>query len=396
MHPASKNTVFSTVGGWHRYVRTNYRETHMISCFKEKALQMSRNFIKSKMKNDKINNEKKNSTHIELTKIIWLPFIIIFPTAAFAIGMVDTEPNSAWTYTGWACDPSTPGYQSEVQARRDDGKFLGRVIADLPQKAATPPVCSSPHGVHGFKLDIERKPEWADDKKHDVTLYSIDHKGKQTPFHTFSAQFSTSSDNVVPPKIPGDIVGRELDAPELGKIGHLGIWDGSQVIEVLNEGSGSKVFRKSWDDFKSRSKTWDTIHPKYPEHAIKSCWLQTCDINPDRSERRVSALQAVIYRANQVYMIGADYSYTVIFTTAEPAMVDYKDSRWKRRAIRGKYRSDVFIYDAFRASTDIDNAGIFPYRTAYNMSWSWREKVSSLYGIALTLPYKLREKISNF
>lgn len=110
----------------------------------------------------------------------------------------------------------------------------------------------------------------------------------------------------------------------------------------------------------------------------------------------VSAQQAVVYRALQIYQIGADYSYTLVFTTAEPFMRDAKEPAWRREAIRGKYRSDVFIYDAFRASTDIAHSGIFPYREVYGMPHSWRDKVSSLYGMALTLPYKMFEKIREF
>ena len=328
----------------------------------------------------------------------WTFLLLSVPSAVQAIGRGEAESSSAWTYSGWACDSSAPGYQSVVQARRDDGVLLGRVVADRRSKVTVPGICDSSHEFHGFKLDITRKPDWVDGKPHEVTLFSVGANGVPTPFYTSSAIFSSSVDGVEPPRDMGDIVGRDLDYAKLGSIGHLGIWDGSKVLEILNEEkSSNKVFRNSWEDFKSRTSAWNTAHPKYPGHKVKSCWNSVCDVNPGRpGEIVISAQQAVVYRASQVYMIGSDYSYTVAFTTAEPAMIDFKEPSWKRGVIKGTYRSDTFIYDAFRASTDITLSGIFPYRQVYGMQNSWRDKVHSLYGMALVLPYKMMEKIREF
>lgn len=268
--------------------------------------------------------------------------------------------------SGWACDPSTPGKQTEVQAKRDDGQFLGRVIADRPRDSAIPSDCSSPHGEHGFRLDVARKPEWADGKTHNVTLYSVDRAGNSAPFHTFTTLFAAAPADVVePPRYPGDIVGRDLVSEHdiAKRLGHLGVWDGEMVVEVLNEGNGSKVFRKTWEDFKSRSATWNTAHPRYPIHTIQTCWNEKCDVNSNQpGEARVSAQMAVVRRAQQVHKIGAEYTLNVVFRTAEPEIFDFTSPGLRRKAIWGKYRSDAFIFDAFRASTDIDNTGIFPYR----------------------------------
>lgn len=337
-------------------------------------------------------------THAAGKTLAGFSLAILSCSGVHALGVADTNQISAWKYSGWACNPSVPGHQIEVQARRDDGAFLGRVIADRPIGSAAPSGCSSPHGAHGFELDVAQKPQLADGKTHSVTLYSVDHLGEATPFHTFSTMFAAApADNVEPPRAPGDVVGRDLALPVVGGLGHLGIWDGKAVIEILNEGNDSKVFKKSWDDFKSRSPTWNTAHPRYPGHTIQTCWSKVCDVNSNRpGESRVSAQMAVVNRAQQVYLIGADYSYTIDFTTAEPNLFDYTDPSWHKRAVRGKYRSDAFIYDAFRASTDLENAGIFPYRQVFNMSDSWRAKVSGMYHFAAVLPYKMMEKIRAF
>lgn len=131
--------------------------------------------------------------------IAGLSFAIFSFSSVHAMGMVDTEPTSAWSYSGWACDPSIPGKQTEVQAKRDDGQFLGRVIADRPRDSAIPSDCSSPHGEHGFRLDVARKPEWADGKTHNVTLYSVDRAGNSAPFHTFTTLFAAAPADVVEP-----------------------------------------------------------------------------------------------------------------------------------------------------------------------------------------------------
>jgi hypothetical protein len=318
---------------------------------------------------------------------------------AFALGTGYIDAASAWSYSGWACDPPAPGYQVAVHAWRDDGKFLGGVGAVIQREAAVGAACGSPHSAHGFQLTIEQKPELMDGKFHNVTLYTLDHAGNPAPFPggPVRVQFPGSSNNAAAPRTPGDVVGRELAQPGLGWTGHTGLWDGSRVIEMLNEGSGNRVFTNTWENFKSRDAvTWNTAYPNYPAHTVKSCWNATCDINSNRPDQQlVSSQQAVVRRAFQVYLIGADYTLTTYYTNAEPAMTDYTSSGWRRPPIRGQYRCDTFLYDAFRASTDILLSGVFPWRDIYNMPGSWRDKVSSLLS-GVILPSNMLEKIRAF
>jgi len=329
-------------------------------------------------------------------KIVCLILAMLSPFSVYALGVGTTDSGSAWTYSGWVCDPAVPGYQSEVQAKRDDGEVLGRVVAGDVHETSMPSACRSSHNAHGFRLDIEQKARWADGKYHDVTLYSVDPAGNKTPFSTFSVQFSSSAEDVPSPRAAGDIVGRELDYKKAAFSGHIGIWDGAKVIEVLDEKGASKVYRNSWENFKSRSKVWNTVHPNYPMHTIETCWAHTCDVNLQQSGGlRVSAQQAVILRATQIYMIGADYTLGLYFTAAEPELRNHRESQWRKSAVRGMYRCDTFVYDAFVATTD-KLSFLNPPRYVYNMDKSWKENVSSLYGFALTLPSSMLEKIRNF
>ena len=48
----------------------------------------------------------------------------------------------------------------------------------------------------------------------------------------------------------------------LGIAGHIGIFDGNQVIQAMSE---SLVIQKvSWENFKSQSQPWDTVTVNYP------------------------------------------------------------------------------------------------------------------------------------
>jgi hypothetical protein len=355
-------------------------------------------FFRSIARGPGINKYFEISRHKILQRFSVGIFILLFlPFAAYALAMGEIHSDSAWKYVGWACDSSAPGYQAVVEARRDDGVMLGRVVADRNSVTAISRDCASPHEFHGFELYVERKPEWVDGKVHEVIVYAIDQEEMPTRLNSFFVEFSGISVDVQSPKNAGDIVGRDLNYGQLGWLGHIGIWDGSHVIEVLNDNGSNKVFKNTWDNFKSRSSVWDTVTPRYPAHTIRTCWAYECDVNSNYSGGiKVSPAQAVVYRASQVQMIGSDYTVTVAFTTAEPAMIDYKQPGWKRKSLRGTYRCDTFVYDAFRASTDLDNSGVFPYREVYGMDGSWRRKVSGLYGFSVMLPTKVIEKIKSF
>lgn len=189
---------------------------------------------------------------ILLGSAVGISIFLSLPFAAHALGMGEVQSESAWKYVGWACDSSAPGYQSVVQAKRDDGVLLGRVVADRTTTTAIPHECGSPHEFHGFKLYVERKPEWVDGKVHEVIIYSVDQKKNSTKLKSFMLEFSGVSSDVQSPKNMGDIVGRDLNVSNLGAIGHLGIWDGSRVVEVVNEDKGpNKFFINTWDEFHS-------------------------------------------------------------------------------------------------------------------------------------------------
>lgn len=138
------------------------------------------------------------------------------------------------------------------------------------------------------------------------------------------------------PTNAADVVARDLAYPVLGSLGHLGIWTGSQVIEVVNQ-SGNAVRYASWDSFRTATTLWSTAHPNIPGHKIYYCFATTCNYQPTSG---IAARTAVIQRANQIRLLGADYTVTSQWRWALPAEPGYP-------AQRGVYRCDTFVADSF-------------------------------------------------
>jgi hypothetical protein len=64
------------------------------------------------------------------------------------------------------------------------------------------------------------------------------------------------------PKESGDVLGRDLSITGLGWAGHVGIWTGSKVLEVLNVEDGKAVQQNSLSSFKKASNYWGAKYGK--------------------------------------------------------------------------------------------------------------------------------------
>jgi hypothetical protein len=72
------------------------------------------------------------------------------------------------------------------------------------------------------------------------------------------------------PKKTGDVLGRDLNIKGLGWIGHVGMWSGGAVIEVLNEEKVIQINKLS--NFKERSNYWGA---RYGVGDEKDLWKVT-------------------------------------------------------------------------------------------------------------------------
>lgn len=121
------------------------------------------------------------------------------------------------------------------------------------------------------------------------------------------------------------------------------MWTGSNIAEVVS-GSTNAVRYVSWQAFKTASTPWATARPNVPNHLIYYCFTAFCQYyNGSNFTNGISARMAIAGRANQIYLVGADYTLAGTYTIAEAAYPD-------RPATRGTYRCDTFIVDVF-AST---------------------------------------------
>lgn len=279
------------------------------------------------------------------------------------------------------CDPTLPGQQLAIQAWRDDGKLIGTTIASLPREQAVGTACNSPHSAHGFVLVVQNDPSLLDNKWHDVRLVTAGPNSTVVPLNNSPVRifFEGQPNNSLPPANPGDVVARDLDSQVFSDLGHIGIWDGSYVIEMLNGGINNNfVNMNSWEDFKLRQKTWDSIRVNYSDsHVIRSCWGAVCDFLPGNGHVYLPARQAVAQRAFQVFLIGASYTATALVVVAEPQMTE-KPTSYRRPAVRGMYRCDTFVIDAFKTTTVLNNNVYHPIRSETNPPHGWANKISAM------------------
>ena len=149
------------------------------------------------------------------------------------------------------------------------------------------------------------------------------------------------------PQLAGDVVGRDLAISGLGSLGHTGMFDGSSVVEVLDEGSNA-IRYESLASFKARSTYWGTASPNNPNHLLNKCFKTAC-LQPADFED-IGARMALVKRAFQAYLIGADYTYGQHYTSAQPLV-------WGRVAQRGLYRCDTFIINVYEKTADDEGVG---------------------------------------
>lgn len=152
------------------------------------------------------------------------------------------------------------------------------------------------------------------------------------------------------PASPADIVGRDLDLFGLGHVGHVGIWTGEHVIEALNIG-GNAININSLADFKSRTRYWGAAFLAGLENLApqRMCTDAACSYVITLNTR-----DAVVHNASLIQKIGADYTIADGYISARPACLPPACSRF-RHPVRGLYRCDKFVIDAF---SPVSNANL--------------------------------------
>lgn len=137
------------------------------------------------------------------------------------------------------------------------------------------------------------------------------------------------------PRSTGDVVGRDLNVWGAGGLGHVGIWDGSRVLEVLDK---SPVIQKnSLSNFKNESSSyWGAKYGKgYSHYRIVSNGWKQRDYNPE-------------------------YTITALYREGKWG---YENGRYTK--IRAKFRCDTFVNYAYKSVTNSNLVTFFTPRNLY-------------------------------
>lgn len=111
----------------------------------------------------------------KIIRLVFVPLIMaLVPMSSFAAGYFGSQNKTF--YEGWACNPATPGYSGWIHFWRDDGVFLGALIANIPREAAVGAVCGDA-GVHGFSGTLSFPSSYLDNQVHTVRAYFINQDG---------------------------------------------------------------------------------------------------------------------------------------------------------------------------------------------------------------------------
>lgn len=333
---------------------------------------------------------------------------ILTPTHSFAFGYVDIY--SVTSIAGWACDKRFPDDIVAVHVWRDDNKFLGGTSAQNNREPAVGAACGSAHSAHGFSMQMSIEENMNDGKEHKVYIYSIGRDG-------FVEQLQNSPVNIkFPgkaiqeyPGAAGNIVARDLAVPLLGDLGHIGFWDGAYVIEALDEPQSIK--KNTYENFHDRTKVWPIAKPKWPNHTVTGCFSANCTeyINPNQGKQNFSAIYAMVARANQIHVLGADYITTVYALPAIPRVTipaDFPYSpayNWPPR--RGKYRCDTFVIDILGATVRsrgyihgeiVSDASDLPTRLIQGDISNWYSKYLDVNYMNVKTPLTLYNKLKGW
>lgn len=123
------------------------------------------------------------------------------------------------------------------------------------------------------------------------------------------------------PRNVGDLVARNLLIPGLGWAGHVGMWDGNKVLEVLNK--STVIQKNTLSKFKSESGYW---HARYGKGTYRQ-------------------------RSGAAYYGWRQRYYSPKYTTTANITEGGYVTRWKWSRSRGWYRARVRQNGKFRCDT---------------------------------------------
>jgi hypothetical protein len=194
-------------------------------------------------------------------------------------------------------------------------------------------------------------------------------------------------DAVGDPSKPGDVVGRDLAYPVVGVFGHLGIYDGERIVEVI-KGSNSTnnvIGFSNIGVFKALTPYWGVVRPGITNYNISWCFELYCtnfDTAPAGQTITVSSRVAIMRKALYLQQIGATY-------TLGDTYVPVRQPTVFEPPTKGIYRCDTFVIDVLSILSKENRQG-----TASDAQL-WKNRISALNAFPV-LPRTVFDRLKTF
>lgn len=297
--------------------------------------------------------------------------LFLIPKTAFCKGWLDVSTTYN-RYIGWACQPgSADPVGIHIYA---DGHYIGGGNAAIVREFAVQYACNSITSRHGFDISIDVPAILLDGTIRDVTVYAIYANNRSERLSNTPAKLKFFAlPGKEKPTVIGDVVGRDLGSQEVGPLGHIGIWDGRNVLEAIGYGDANDTIKETpWSSFSSKPNLWKTISPvwqgdfrqRFCDESV--CWHRQNDngvLYLLGNQTRTTWLQEMAARSAYVkYKIGASYTLSAYFTPARQGLSYWTKSfcspfasqcqmtKVERKPIRGFYRCDGLVLDAWTST----------------------------------------------
>ena len=308
-----------------------------------------------------------------MKKFLLLIFLIFSSDFIYAIGYVETAVYNH--YQGWACKPNSEEVVGiHIYA---DGIYIGGGNAPNAREFAVAAACGTSSSSHGFDIQFTIPGNLLDGSLRQVRIYSIHADGSHAELNNSPVNVRFSNIPVKPiPSNEGDIVGRDLSyswGGPLNYFGHIGIWDGANVIEAIEAVDGDDTLKLTpWAQFSNAPNLWENLTPVLDNYAQNYCRDILCNVNGSSafapwvlgSGTHTGGLRELAAkRAYLSYLIGASYTRLATYTSTKQGTRRYatetcnpfntaacKPPLVTTKQTRGVYRCETFVMDSWAAT----------------------------------------------
>jgi hypothetical protein len=150
------------------------------------------------------------------------------------------------------------------------------------------------------------------------------------------------------PQTGGDLVGRDFASTGGAPAGHIGIYDGNVIYDVVDNGPNDAVEQVTLGNYKKISHYWGAARPRVPlglqlPEAVANCFSDQCPSSA-ADPNGYTARRAIVLRAYQIAAIRARYTFIA------PNTIRAAPGWYGGLPRQGVYRCDTFVIDAYTYS----------------------------------------------